>query len=643
MKRVYLLFIFLVLEFCGIVTTNVQGQEAPAFYIDNLENQAIITSNVSHWKDTGVYGASKPIEIPKNANFKGLETEHIYYSYENCVHWFKVKLNNNLPKRKNYYLELANPLLHDVQALEKGQGKKPRLSGTRYSFDEKDIYYRNIIFEVWLEPGEMKELYIRVDNNGNYLSFPFKIWDSKEFVKQNYRVQFYISAYYGIILLILVVNLYLFVVTKRKILLFYLLYGLSMAAMQFIRDGHVMLWVDSDWSLFNAQLSQLFIFLSVGFNIIFFQHFLDSKKHTPKYHTFLNVIKVIAFVSLPLPFFTFGMEFLYLHIKEFVILGNCSVIVGALLLIPKKRQEAIYFSIGFGSLFIGVLIIVGVTVGIIQSTFLADYALKIATLVEIIILTIAMVAYVRKRQKKAQQLALEQLELTRRLELAQKEKELSSAALSGKLATMELKALQSQMNSHFIFNALNSIQGFIAKEEGRMAEKYLAQFARLIRKFLDHSKLPKVTVGEEMELLKRYLEMEKLRFKEQLNFSITASDAIDIEDMFIVPMMIQPFVENAIIHGILPKQEKGNVNIQFSIGNPGHLLCEVADDGVGRNHLRKELAHRSWGTQITQERLQAFQEVYHSEFGVEIEDILDAEGVPVGTKVKLNIPLLNAE
>jgi len=206
------------------------------------------------------------------------------------------------------------------------------------------------------------------------------------------------------------------------------------------------------------------------------------------------------------------------------------------------------------------------------------------------------------------------------------------------------QALQLQMNPHFIFNSLNAIQGFIGTDNEEMAMNYLARFARLIRLIFEHSKGNTITLEEELEFINLYLDLEKLRFKEKVNVSISLDEEIqDAKDMMRVPpLLIQPIIENSFKHGLFHKKGNGNLSIGYSFQD-NLLQVTIQDDGIGREESRKIAnknteKHNSSGIKTTRERIDILN------FGKEqkrnsmkIEDLYDEAGKPCGTRTILKL------
>jgi sensor histidine kinase YesM len=214
--------------------------------------------------------------------------------------------------------------------------------------------------------------------------------------------------------------------------------------------------------------------------------------------------------------------------------------------------------------------------------------------------------------------------------------------LQHKTSEMEMQALRAQMNPHFIFNCLNSINRFIMKNESHAASDYLTQFSRLIRLVLSNSKKTWIPLEDEIEMLRLYLDMEKLRFQSAFNYDLYCGDEVDPSGISIPPLLLQPFVENAIWHGLMHKKENGLVSIAFNLEND-ILRCTIVDNGIGRFAAanagsKSSQSHKSLGIQITRERLALINEgLDEVRTAFYIEDMTDKEGQACGTKVSLNI------
>jgi ligand-binding sensor domain-containing protein len=223
-----------------------------------------------------------------------------------------------------------------------------------------------------------------------------------------------------------------------------------------------------------------------------------------------------------------------------------------------------------------------------------------------------------------------------------KMREKNKTELNKRIANIESQALRAQMNPHFIFNTLSSIQHYISNNDTNAALKYLSKFAKLMRRIMDNSKLQMIPVAEEISALNLYLELEVMRFENKFQYLITVDATVDQNYDRIPSMLIQPYVENAIIHGLLPKKESGKITI--TLHRQGDtILCTIEDDGIGRKKAEefkknRVQQHKSMGMSITQERLDVLNSSLNSNLYVEITDIYK-NGKTAGTKVQLVIPI----
>ena len=213
-----------------------------------------------------------------------------------------------------------------------------------------------------------------------------------------------------------------------------------------------------------------------------------------------------------------------------------------------------------------------------------------------------------------------------------------------KLADTEMTALRAQMNPHFIFNCLNSIKLYTLDNDADKASDYLTKFSRLIRLVLENSRSELVPLHNELEALQLYIELEAMRFKQKVQFTIQVSPEIDQQYVCIPPLLLQPYVENAIWHGLMHKPEGGTVSVEVSQPQENLLYIEITDDGVGRqraSELKSKSAgkHKSFGMQVTADRIRMINQLYNIQTQAQVLGLVDSFGEPCGTKVILQIPV----
>lgn len=213
-------------------------------------------------------------------------------------------------------------------------------------------------------------------------------------------------------------------------------------------------------------------------------------------------------------------------------------------------------------------------------------------------------------------------------------------AIQNRLISSNLLALRAQMNPHFLFNSINSIQALIIKLEVRKANFYMTTFSQLLRKILEASDEESIILSKELSIIKGYLELEKLRFGEDFNFDIRMEVDVDIDDYYIPSMMLQPFVENSLKHGLLHK--RGDKNLEIYLSMEDVLVVNIKDNGVGRErsamiNTRQHNKPNSFATEAMKKRIQLLSEYHKMEFTIDTIDLYE-DGIARGTHVKIKIP-----
>ncbi|NHF60448.1 tetratricopeptide repeat protein [Flavobacteriaceae bacterium TP-CH-4] len=214
-----------------------------------------------------------------------------------------------------------------------------------------------------------------------------------------------------------------------------------------------------------------------------------------------------------------------------------------------------------------------------------------------------------------------------------------------KVLTLEQSMLRSQMNPHFLFNSLNSIKLYIINNEQKNAVHYLNKFSKLVRKILEASSLKEIPLEEELETVELYMNIEDIRFSNEIDFSIAVEDGIDPQQVKIPSLILQPFLENALWHGLSSKEGPKKIDLRVRRDGDGFIAIEITDNGVGREAAEKikegrVLKRKSVGIDITKERLANFSKDFQNSFEVDIVDLYDDGGKPSGTKVILRIPTI---
>lgn len=215
--------------------------------------------------------------------------------------------------------------------------------------------------------------------------------------------------------------------------------------------------------------------------------------------------------------------------------------------------------------------------------------------------------------------------------------------LANRLLELETKAIRTQMNPHFVFNSLNTLHRFILESKVEEAEKYLTKFSILLRKLIESSTSDKITLQEEIEILKGYLTIEKMRFSNSFDYEIKV-DIANTNEIYIPFMLIQPFVENALWHGLMAKKGDRLLTIHFKRLDALRLLCEVEDNGVGRAAAainRDPLKKKSLAIDFITQRMELFKKTKGIDCGFKVLDKKDDNNQSLGTKIEITLPILN--
>ncbi len=205
-----------------------------------------------------------------------------------------------------------------------------------------------------------------------------------------------------------------------------------------------------------------------------------------------------------------------------------------------------------------------------------------------------------------------------------------------------MKALRAQINPHFLFNSLNSINSYILRNDNKTASKYLVKFSQLVRNILNNSSNPFITLKEELNTIELYMHIEGMRFNNQFSYLIDVDTDIDTSEIMIPSLLLQPYIENAIWHGLLHKEGEKNINIRVRRRSAQSVCICIEDNGVGRKmaaEIEQKPKHRkSFGMELGESRLKLMNVGQETVAGVSVIDKVDTEEQPCGTIIEIIIP-----
>jgi len=545
-------------------------------------------------------------------------------THPNDVFWVKIDLTNEVQTLKTdsiWYLRSRNYdyasifYVENLQLKEKKFGRfdkcskntsllyAPGISFTPNSLIENRFIYLKLKQVISIEPTSIFKFYY-TSNIAEQLKKDYYSWSDIKILIPRY-------LFAGIGLIVFVLTFAFFITSRKKEFLFYSLYVFWLFVYlngDVFRTNNLIFGGFTIASHWFQQIAQVLINLCY---VLFVCHYLMTKKEYPKLHSVLQIIVYILITIVVLDTSFFYFEYFVGHIQIMNIQRIVMTLFGIggmiyLLLFAKSRLA--YFIVCGSFLYM---------VGALALLFLKNPTyMIIGASLEITIFALGLAYKTHQEQK-------EKLYF-------QKESFINNS-----------KALRAQINPHFIFNSLGSIQHLILSDKKESAIQYLNKFSSLTRNLLESSIETTVVLSDEIKLIKKYIELEALRFDNSFNYDIIITKDIDPDAAEIPMLLVQPFIENAILHGLLNKKEDDKqLTISFSKG-AAYIICEIEDNGIGRNASRKTQSKykegkKSRGIEVTQKRLQLLNPL--EEQNICIIDKVDNSGNSSGTKVVIKIP-----
>ena len=510
-------------------------------------------------------------------------------------------------------LELDNSQTDIINIYELTGGKISQTlnAGDLVPYQDRQHEHRNIIYEFHpLDQGSV--ILINVQNRGTY-GIPVNVYEKSYFHGLDDRRTMIIGMYLGLVIIfILFVSASLVLAEYDHTHFYYLLYLVFTGLYFFVElgFGDIYFWPST------PQLEEPFILAfalasTLSFLMLVF-HLFKVKGSTNAHRLFFKVLFIL--ISIALLILLSGMirhDSVFVTLYYMVLITVGATFIFALVIgydaVRRKVAYAKYFLLAFSAMILGTVIKPLSLLGIIPYNSYVHYGGVIGHSFEIICLSTLLL-----------------LEFFRRMRY--------SHSLETQLVKLEKSALQAQMNPHFIFNCLNSIQNYIATNEKRRAMDYLTQFARLIRSTLDASASRTITLQQELDMLENYLQLEQMRFKDKFDYRIRCDEDLDLDDVEVPPLLIQPFAENAIIHGFKGMDRKGKLSIDFKEVDE-ELLVIIEDNGIGFKKKETSSNHKSMAMSITNQRLKFL----NPEKDHDNEIVIESGEDNIGTKVTLRV------
>jgi sensor histidine kinase YesM len=570
--------------------------------------------------------------IAKHAQWKSSQKISDRYLLTRNNLWVKIQVDN--PYGEDIYCRIDNPRLDfvDIYISDKnGNLFLYNSIGNLSPIENRTFKTHRLISKLPNDP--LLIVYLRIKSTKR-ITYPLYFGTADTILDS---VFFDIAAeifYFVILLILLGYNLLSLIRYKEPVYLFYLLSIFMMGVFIISWKGYEH-YLPDFLKYFIYNYSRAFFNLSIFFLIFFSTEFLKIKELSPRLLWLYRILSLF-FIYTAISIFS-GKDFLILNrnlVLAITILSLLSMIAIAVYMANKKNISIRMYLLGF----IGNMICIGVFVlplfGIEFNPRYQSHIIPFGSIIESIFLSMALTQRIAGLKKEHS--ALLEKSLKEEKELRIKTQEL----IVNEQKTMEYRliALRSVMNPHFLFNCLNSIQYYIAKNDRLNAINYLSDFSQLIRSTLNSSMEDKWPLSEEIALIRNFIKLEKIRMDDDLCVSFEIDQTINTDSIKIPSLILQPYIENALEHGLLNKT--GSRILKISIHMEGiYLFCIVEDNGIGREaakKIRKNITrHKSMALSITQERLKLINKDSFISFN--IIDLYDKDHKSQGTRVEIKI------
>ena len=488
--------------------------------------------------------------------------------------------------------------------------------------------YKTLVlaFDLPAQQGDTATFYVRIATRNCEYSLIISSYSA--FIADQFKKVLGKGMYFGLVLLIIVYNLVLFIAIRERIYIYYLLYVLFTALLIAVLSG-VYPYILQDKLHFLWDSGPAITAIGGIFLFLFTKSFLKLKETAPRIN-FLNNYFFIPLLVLNIFLDVMGYTLIASISNQLLgIVGLITMAATAVYVYLKGYKAARFYILACSFYFFGVVLYVLKAFNLLEYNFFTTNAMEIGSALEMTLFSVSLgdqINIYRREKAQAKTALIKSLQ--------------EKTTIQHEMLELEAKALRSQMNPHFIFNCMNSIKSLIQQKEDDKAIKYLTTFSKLLRTILENSDKREITLHDEIETCRLYMQLEGLRFGNKFQYDIEVDPEIDIKSVQVPALILQPFIENAIWHGILPKKEDGFIKV--SIEKEGEAIyCIIDDNGVGRavsikNSSRHQYPnHQSKGEKITRSRLDLDNALNHRNASVETIDKANEEGEATGTRIVL--------
>lgn len=572
-------------------------------------------------------------------DFSGIGEAFAYYvGYDDRHYWYRFKIQNRDSIPLKFLLLVAEMGIRDSEMFlvsENGDLKSLVKTGYRYPLRERSTAHSRYFYPIEVPAKTTSCFYLNLDNSHAFKMSALALFHPRALDELITRYYFFFGIFMGVLGLFAVFNVSLFITTRDRIHLWYTLYLICQMYFLLKQEGldAVFLGLDSEtgyraFPMMSASALSIALLLHV---VTLFLTNLKADSWPRKFAILIKTLLIVTIVAFNVAFIVepgHVIETITFQLISKTTLFACISIVGIALYSYFQGYKP------------AMLIVAGVSLYLLsgaytllflpQSSFITPPNLiQAGIILETIIISFGIMYQYNVDKKERIRLAKEVDANT-----------LLQRKLEEQLNEAQLTAAKAQMNPHFVFNAISSIQNLILKENKQDALIYLNDFSKITRLTLENASKESITLKEEIQFLEHYLQLEQLRHG-KVSYAIIHDEVDDISYERIPPMLVQPFVENSIKHGLVAKRVNGHVEIRFKLRGED-LVCTVTDNGVGRKAASEvnHAGHNSMSTKITDARMELMRKKaeLRKKYNITIHDLSNEKGGASGTMVEITIP-----
>ncbi len=582
--------------------------------------------------------------IRKNKNWQLLKSD--YKPPKNKAIWIRFYLENSTDATQQIFIRNPDNEISEYYIFEDNKLVKKITNGEFVSTWGMNEYQVVGVDDFSIKSKKTIEFYIKSSNHQGILPFlrlfPQKTLRTSYYLKTEKNQSLWLNQYYshnlnelqirvfyqgGLGVIFIIILLIYYRNRTEKLYKYYLFYVLSAFIFTLIKSraftyvGKVI----GFFPLIKVHGGEAVMWLGFAAYLIFITELLDLRKNHHKLYKFIiNTSKIFIFYGIGIFLWLILTNDSGLQAKLFIItrIPLLFIYIGFLVFTARKVQSSMVKYVVLSN---GILIVFGLIAwlkaGLLNQQlwygiFNHLFTLPFAILLEIIVFALAIAKKIGDDRQ-------------------------AKNALEKKAMEVEMMALRSQMNPHFVFNSLNTVRYFVLSDQKEKAKNYLAKFSKLLRTILSYSKENTISLNNELEAINLYIDVELGRFESNFYYSIKIDEKIDLDSVMIPPLLLQPFIENAIIHGLRNSEKADKIlAIKVSQTNEETLEISITDNGIGRTkanqiQYKQDVLHKSFGTSITNQRIELFNQSYANKIKVETSDLASESGTQVLIQIKI--------